>query len=154
MLSKHPQLLLWRCIQSILQPERAVPSVGNFKCQGQQLFFSPAGISSERPLKSWETIEIGAPRLVDEKEQNMLLSHMALKIIGNDCSMHERRIFFICFFYCGEVFFSVASFQLEIIAVIQCFIKGYRRHHLALVMMWLCRKNTVLCVEHCLLWKL
>lgn len=122
MLSKHPQLLLWRCIQSILQPERAVPSVGNFKCQGQQLFFSPAGISSERPL-------------VDEKEKNMLLSHMALKIIGNDCSIHERRIFFICFFYCGEVFFSVASFQLEIIAVIQCFIKGYRRHHLALVMM-------------------
>lgn len=112
MLSKHPQLLLWRCIQSILQPERAVPSVGNFKCQGQQLLI-----------------------VVDEKEKNMLLSHMALKIIGNDCSMHERRIFFICFFYCGEVFFSVASFQLEIIAVIQCFIKGYRRHHLALVMM-------------------
>lgn len=56
-------------MQSILQPERTVPSVGNFKCQGQQLFFSLAGILSERPLKSCETIEIGAPRLVEEKKK-------------------------------------------------------------------------------------
>lgn len=115
-------------MQSILQPERTVPSVGNFKCQGQQLFFSLAGILSDRPLKSCDTIEIGAPRLVEEKKKNMLLSHMALKIIGNDCSMHERMIFFICFFVSFIVvsfFFSVASFLLQIVAVIQCFIKGY-----------------------------
>lgn len=48
--------------------------------------------------------------------------------------MKEEYFLFVSFIVV-KFFFSVASFQLEIIAVIQCFIKGYRRHHLVLVMM-------------------